>query len=729
MPIITKIEIKLAYLNLIKHPIRTLFALFAIILGVGIFFSVNVASDSLAESLRNNLDPIEFGNVDHWIMLFRGILMILSGISLIVCVIIIKNLLEMSKEAQIYELGLFRAIGTSKGSIFSIFFIQIVIITLVGVLCGLILGYFLSYLFFGPLKSVLSNIASLETNFNVQLYVSPFTFTISILMGLIVPLLFSIIPTLSATRINILYALYPHIRNKKNTKLTKNHISILKSIFSLILIIFGILLNQMGYSGLLNFSNNPTMESNLSIILLFLAGLIFISGCILLGSIFFSAISWVASSILKPILLKIKKISYRNIIKNMRRSRNAFLMISLGLSFLICITIVLSSINAGIYPGARMRIGGDIRLGTPWSGSQTYIPINTSQNLIKTNDVSYVCEVKNSLDGNETYCDDYGKGEYENVQIFVINTTAYAKMHSKISYKKFYGDLSFFEFIHQLDLEKTIILQDKLSKLVNKTTGDNVTIETKSNSFFPALKENFTIAGICNILPGIAPTFEEYEGINRYAAIISWDNYFNITGQQYNETTCNFWINCNNIDNANLVLSDISVLYQSLGTPWNSINFNSTWTYRSIIMDTIQVKEVINLIQIVIISILYMALIISMFGLVTSMIMGVHQRNNELGIFRAIGTSKIQIMQLIAGEILIISLSAILVGIISGILTGILLTNIPFMAYVLFIFTINWNEIFYISMFMLGLNLIGSLIPAIKAVKINVIENIQRRSI
>ena len=138
---------------------------------------------------------------------------------------------------------------------------------------------------------------------------------------------------------------------------------------------------------------------------------------------------------------------------------------------------------------------------------------------------------------------------------------------------------------------------------------------------------------------------------------------------------------------------------------------------------------VINLIQIVIISILYMALIISMFGLVTSMIMGVHQRNNELGIFRAIGTSKIQIMQLIAGEILIISLSAILVGIISGILTGILLTNIPFMAYVLFIFTINWNEIFYISMFMLGLNLIGSLIPAIKVVKIDIIENIQRRSI
>ncbi len=37
------IELKIAYRNLIKKPIRTLFTLIAIILGVSIFFSVNVS--------------------------------------------------------------------------------------------------------------------------------------------------------------------------------------------------------------------------------------------------------------------------------------------------------------------------------------------------------------------------------------------------------------------------------------------------------------------------------------------------------------------------------------------------------------------------------------------------------------------------------------------------------------------------------------------------------------
>ncbi|MBY9006363.1 MAG: FtsX-like permease family protein [Candidatus Lokiarchaeota archaeon] len=726
MPIITKIELKLAYLNLIRHPIRTFFALLAIILGVGIFFSVNIASDSLTESLRKSLNPSEFGDVDQWITLFRGILMILSGISLIVCVIIIKNLLEMSKEAQIYELGLLRAIGTSKGSLFSIFFMQIVIISFIGLIIGLLLGYFLSYLFFGPLKSVLSALVSLETVFEVQLHISSFTFIISILMGLLIPLLFSLIPTLSATKVNILYALYPHIRNKKNSRLTKNHISIIKFILSLSLIISGILLNTFGYSGLLNFSSDPSMESNLSISFLFLAGLIFISGCIILGSIFFSGISWISSLILKPILLKTKKISYRNIIKNMRRSRNAFFMISLGLSFLISITIALSSINAGIIPGAKMRLGGDIRLGTQWSGYQTYIPINTARNISTIGNVSWVCEVKNSIGGDNTYCDDFGKGEFENIILYVINTSAYINMHSKISYNRYYGDLSFSDFIYQLDNERTIILQDNLANSIDKSIGDNVTIETKYNAYFPAMNENLTISGICKVLPGIAPT---YEDSNTYAAIISWKTYFNITGEQYNLTTSNFLINCNEINNSDSVLSEIRELYQILGAPWTNVNFNSTWQNRSIMMETNQIREVINLIQIIIISVLYMALIISMFGLITSMIMSVNQRNNELGIFRAIGTSKIQIMQLIAGEILIISLTAILIGIISGILTGMLLTNVPFMSYVIFIFTVNWIDIFYISLFLLILNLIGSLGPAIKAVRINIIENIQRRSI
>ena len=134
------VELKIAYRSLLKRPIRTLLTLIAIILGVALFFAVNVATDSLEHSLYLHLDPTEYGNANRWVYLFRGILMVLSGISLIICVIIIKNLMEMTKEAQIYELGLLRAIGSSKNSIFLIFFFQALIIALIGMVLGLFLA-------------------------------------------------------------------------------------------------------------------------------------------------------------------------------------------------------------------------------------------------------------------------------------------------------------------------------------------------------------------------------------------------------------------------------------------------------------------------------------------------------------------------------------------------------------------------------------------------------------
>lgn len=123
------IEIKIAYKTILKRPIRNIFTKISIILGVGIFFSVNIATDPLDYSLQQHIDPSLYGNINHWIYLFRGILMVFSAISLIICVLIIKNLMEISKEDQIYELGLLRAIGNSKFSIFSIFFNQIPVLT------------------------------------------------------------------------------------------------------------------------------------------------------------------------------------------------------------------------------------------------------------------------------------------------------------------------------------------------------------------------------------------------------------------------------------------------------------------------------------------------------------------------------------------------------------------------------------------------------------------------
>ena len=241
------VELKIAYRSLLKRPIRTILTLIAIILGVGLFFAVNVATDSLEHSLYLHLDSYELGDANRWVYLFRGVLMVLSGISLIICVIIIKNLMEMSKEAQIYELGLLRAIGSSKNSIFLIFFFQAMIIALIGMVLGLFLGYFLSFLFFNPLRNVLSFFHYLDPTFAVELYLKDFTLTLGIIVGLTIPLVFGAIPAISAARINVIAALNQRSQVRK-TRVHQLRSLIIQAIISISLIILGVFIINIGFA-------------------------------------------------------------------------------------------------------------------------------------------------------------------------------------------------------------------------------------------------------------------------------------------------------------------------------------------------------------------------------------------------------------------------------------------------------------------------------------------------
>ncbi|MBD3211421.1 MAG: FtsX-like permease family protein [Candidatus Lokiarchaeota archaeon] len=721
------IEIKIAYRNLLKHPIRSFFTILSIILGIGLFFSVNIAIDSLEYSLYTNFDQSELGDVETWIYLFRGVLMALSGISLILCVIIIKNLMEMSRENQVYEIGLLRTLGMTKTSIFLTIFFQVIIFAIIGLLIGLIFGYFLSNLFFGPLKSILGTFLSIETEFNVELFISPLTYSLTVLSGLIIPLLFGMIPAYKASKTEILNALRPYLSARVD-KIKAWGFSFLKLIISLFFIIGSIIIISLSYSGLLSFSDSPTLESSVSILFLFISGTIFITGSIILGGTILPYLSRAISYLLSPILLKIRKICQRNIERNLRRSRNSFFIISMALALLIMIQIIFSSIDAGIVPGARMRLGGDLRLGIQWSSDQTRIPMNTSLYLNQLEGVETVCEVKNTI-GKNSKIEDFGLDTNEEFILYVINTSSYVDIHEQNSIYKYEVSTSFSDFIRQLDQVGTILLQEELSVEINKPIGEEVNIVTNSWAF-PSLNENLTLIGFFDVLPGIYHSFlegnaEEHE----YCGIISWETYFNITGFGFNQTTSNFWIGCENPLDANNLRDQIQDLYLSLGDPWNTVDLDNDWIYRTINDEISLIKEIVNLILIIIVSILYMAMIISIFGTITSMLMNISQRQNEIGIFRAIGTSKLQILKIISGEIFIIGVTSILVGLICGILGGYLLSNVPFIAYVPFIFKINWNDIIIVSLVMLSLTILGSIIPAIKANRLNIITNIRNRGI
>ena len=132
---------------------------------------------------------------------------VMIGVSLVVCSFIVFNTLFMTVSERTYEIGILRAVGSSRAQIFKIFFTEGTLIgilgTVAGVLGGLGLARLFTYVF--------------ETTFDVpNLPIAQLTPSIALAglgAGFVTVIAGSLYPALSASRINIIQAIRPSARN------------------------------------------------------------------------------------------------------------------------------------------------------------------------------------------------------------------------------------------------------------------------------------------------------------------------------------------------------------------------------------------------------------------------------------------------------------------------------------------------------------------------------------
>ena len=73
-------------------------------------------------------------------------------------------------------------------------------------------------------------------------------------------------------------------------------------------------------------------------------------------------------------------------------------------------------------------------------------------------------------------------------------------------------------------------------------------------------------------------------------------------------------------------------------------------------------------------ALLSLSIIVSLFGIVNTLVLSIHERTREIGMMRAIGTSKAQIRQIVRYESIITALIGGVLGLAIGLLLGAMTT-------------------------------------------------------
>ena len=604
---------------------------------------------------------------------FRIALNMAATISLAVACILIMNSLLMAVNERKYEIGVLRSIGSSRGTVFRIFLLEGLFFGAIGSALGIAAGIYMSQFLVSYMATVVNvAVPALVVNSYVPLF--------GAVAGIVVAGIGSLYPALSASRTNVVQAIRPQMRGGgKGRRGT-----------GIMILLGGIFLLLSYYVESTSFKTSTIQQSTLDLNAIYILLILIPAGILLLATAAMKGISAALSYLFQPVFRSRRAMATRNISRNRRRSSLTISMVAIGISFTVLIGGMSGSLTLCINNFVRQQLGADIYI-IPTSGS---LPISYADNLTSINGVNVVTYLKiqpTRVGGRMTALVGVDAETFDKVwRVGVVNS----------SYRV---DQIFTKLIQN---NNTMIMASGLAGRLGVRAGDNVTVLVEGGN-----TQNFTVLGIffASDFINLGPISEAEMTMANYKALA---NFF---PSQYNGTK-----------DANIFLAKVNAGED----PDVVANRISTATSGKI--DIFTVSDILNEVETGISRIfaffqvlIFMAIIVSLLGMTTTMIMSILERKREIGILRAVGTSKNQVTGMIVGEALVLGMIGLLVGLAIGILFSNYFIDIMAFAQFAVPLDIPYTVLLYVALASIIISVASAAYPAYNAARMNVVDAIR----
>jgi ABC-type antimicrobial peptide transport system permease subunit len=117
---------------------------------------------------------------------------------------------------------------------------------------------------------------------------------------------------------------------------------------------------------------------------------------------------------------------------------------------------------------------------------------------------------------------------------------------------------------------------------------------------------------------------------------------------------------------------------------------------------------------------LALSIVVSVFGIVNTLVLSVFERTREIGMLRAIGMTRRQVRRMIRQESVIVALIGAVIGIALGIVLGALLVaRVDFI-----VFSLPWTSLVIFAVASVIVGIVAAILPARRAARLNPLEAI-----